>query len=156
MLKYGIPSAEIVILCFYEGQWKRYQRVIEKMQTNQDLEQYDIYKIQLVKTDGLQGLQGKHVILEIPNTEGIGFLAEGRRLNTAISRAECSLTIVCNWPRFCWKCNCFFECSYWCEDQADKRRWLENVYRKCSAEGLTESIKGPVKSDFVDDNILKW
>jgi len=52
--------------------------------------------VKIVTVDNLQGMEGIIVILEIPNTDGVGFLRDASRIRLAYSRARDGLIIITN------------------------------------------------------------
>ncbi|KAA0196735.1 hypothetical protein HAZT_HAZT009026 [Hyalella azteca] len=63
------------------------------------LVQVDYPKVEVQTVDGFQGREKEAVILTLvrSNTKGeIGFLAEDRRLNVAVTRAQRHLSVVCH------------------------------------------------------------
>jgi regulator of nonsense transcripts 1 len=96
LLKAGIHPSQIGVITPYEGQ-RSY--LVTNMQSRGTLPK-DTYKdIEVASVDAFQGREKDYIILTCVRSndnQGIGFLADPRRLNVALTRAKYGLCIVGN------------------------------------------------------------
>ena len=90
MLKFSIPADDILLITFYAAQKRCYKRWFKSVGVNIPVEQ--------VTVEGAQGREAPFVVLDCVTPGGpqlgLGFLADMRRTNVALSRAEDGLIIV--------------------------------------------------------------
>lgn len=97
-LKAGVHPSQIGIITPYEGQRAH---VVQYMQFNGALKK-ELYKeIEVASVDAFQGREKDYIIFTAVRSnenQGIGFLANAKRLNVALTRAKYGLVVVGN-PR---------------------------------------------------------
>jgi len=86
-------DATVAILTGYSEQRGNYLRMLGNMKEAK-LEHVD--KLSVDTFDGGQGRQFDFVIVDLPVNYGVGFLADSRRLNVALTRARNGLLVVCD------------------------------------------------------------
>jgi ATP-dependent RNA/DNA helicase IGHMBP2 len=105
-------------------------------------------KLEIRSVDGFQGCEKEAVILSLvrSNLKGeVGFLADDRRLNVAVTRARKQCTIVCNTEtvsnhRF------IKDLIQWFEDKGDYRSAFEFISTTISPPTCAPSVAEKVKS----------
>lgn len=86
-------NATVAILTGYSEQRGNYLRMLGNMK---EANVKNIDKLSIDTFDGGQGRQFDFVIVDLPVNHGVGFLADSRRLNVALSRARNGLLVVCD------------------------------------------------------------
>lgn len=135
----GLYETDIAIITPYNGQ-------VEILRTMLLL---SYPKLEIRSVDGFQGCEKEAVILSLvrSNTKGeVGFLADDRRLNVAVTRARKQCTIVCNTETV--SNNRFIkDLIQWFEDKGDYRSALEFI----SGATTTSAISTSASASYVAD-----
>ena len=92
----GVAPEQIGVITPYEGQ-RAY--IVSYMQRNGSLQQKLYADIEVASVDAFQGREKDYIILSCVRSnerQGIGFLADPRRLNVALTRARFGLVVMGN------------------------------------------------------------
>jgi regulator of nonsense transcripts 1 len=96
LLKAGVLPSQVGVITPYEGQRAF---VVQHMQRHGSLRQQLYREIEVASVDSFQGREKDYIILSCVRsneTQGIGFLADPRRLNVALTRARYGLVVMGN------------------------------------------------------------
>ncbi|EKG20501.1 hypothetical protein MPH_02224 [Macrophomina phaseolina MS6] len=97
LLDKGFAPSQVGVLCAYQAQYNLYSRVITQIQ--QERPQQDLRAIRNAKIDGFQGDEMTIMIIDLTATQKIGFLKDGFRINTALSRGCSGVVLLLNHSR---------------------------------------------------------
>lgn len=96
MLRAGLRASQIGVITPYEGQ-RTHMQVYFDTQASLASERYE--GLEIASVDSFQGREKDYIILSCVRSnekQGIGFLADPRRLNVALTRARFGLVVVGN------------------------------------------------------------
>jgi regulator of nonsense transcripts 1 len=96
LLQSGVTPDNIGVITPYEGQ-RAY--VVNFLQRNGSLPAELYKRLEVSSVDAFQGREKQYIILSCVRSndhQGIGFLCDARRLNVALTRAQCGLIVIGN------------------------------------------------------------
>jgi len=96
LLQSGVTPDNIGVITPYEGQ-RAY--VVNFLQRNGTLPAELYKRLEVSSVDAFQGREKEYIILSCVRSndhQGIGFLSDARRLNVALTRAQCGVVIIGN------------------------------------------------------------